>query len=130
MSVPVSPPAICSSSHEPVGLSRLSLLLGLEVLVGKVSSSTADQDNSINTDAQTGGVASRRGGTNGTRLGSLGGWVAGLEEEETILACIVRCHSLTKSGKMISPAQENPAQQEQIEWEDGRAYLSLQVADE
>lgn len=55
----------------------LSLLLGLQVVVGKVGRSTADKDKGIDADAQTGSIAGRCRRGDGGLLG-LGSWVAGL----------------------------------------------------
>lgn len=56
----------------------LSLLLGLEVVVAEVSGSTAEEHESVDADAEAGGVAGRRGGVDGAVVGCLGGRVAGL----------------------------------------------------
>lgn len=56
----------------------LLLLLSLEVLVGKVGGGTTDKHDSVYADAETGGVACRCRRGDSARLGSLGGWVAGL----------------------------------------------------
>lgn len=81
-------PQFCTLS--PILEARLSLLLssllGLEILVGKVGGRAADEHDSVDTDAQAGGVAGRCGGGDGAGLGSLGGWVAGLCRGDCALA--------------------------------------------
>lgn len=64
----------------PLSLTLLLLLLGLEVLVGEVGSGTTDENDSIHTDAEAGGIARRRS-LDGTGLGGLGGWVSGLKKQ-------------------------------------------------
>lgn len=76
---PLAPPAPFQLKFS-LSLACLLLLLGLEVLVGEVGSGTADEHDSVDTDAEAGGIA-RRGSLDGTGLGSLGGWVAGLQKQ-------------------------------------------------
>lgn len=69
-----------SSKPDPrssLSLALLLLLLSLEVLVAEVGRSTTDNNEGVDTEAEAGGVARVRGG-DGTGLGCLGGWVAGL----------------------------------------------------
>lgn len=65
---------------------RLLLLLGLEVLVTEVGSETTDQDDTVQTDTEAGGVVVGGGGGGGRGL-SLGGRVAGLTSR------LVRCRN-------------------------------------
>lgn len=63
-----------------LGLACLLLLLGLEVLVGKVGSGTTDEHDGVDTDAEAGGIARRRR-RDRTGLGGLRGRVSGLQEQ-------------------------------------------------
>lgn len=82
-----TPPCHNLGSHRPqkrhAHLCLLGLLLGLKVVVAEVSDSTAEKHESVDADAQAGGVAGRCGGVDGANLGFLGGWVAGLFAETT-----------------------------------------------
>lgn len=64
---------------EPLLLALLLGLLGLEVLVGEVGGGTTDEDDSVDTDTEAGGIARRRR-RDRTGLGGLRGWVAGLQD--------------------------------------------------
>lgn len=76
---PLAPPAPLQLKSF-LSLTCLLLLLGLEVLVGEVGSGTADEHESVDTDAEAGGIA-RRSSLDGTWLGGLGGRVSGLQKQ-------------------------------------------------
>lgn len=73
----------CPSNTRANLRTLLSLLLGLQVVVGKVGGSTTDEHKSVDTDSQAGGIAGRRRGGDGAWSGRLGGWVASLHEDKT-----------------------------------------------
>lgn len=56
----------------------LSLLLGLQVVIGKIGRSTTDEHKGVDANAQAGGIAGRGCRGDGAWLGRLGRWVAGL----------------------------------------------------